>query len=231
MSTESGELFTRLAELQNSQHQQVHDFVHTWTRSPEQQLERAKDLWPGIKLPAPPMDFEPVTPSEVLLLHVPGEFDALWDRANAPDGYEKFRVVDVADVRLRPSAGADYTGPVWLGFDSEDYPIPCSYYDHYEFYHAGGEVLSALMQFPRWPLRWYSGPGGQEMTGRYPQDLSKFAKAPVMGGYMVGSRYKAPALHRWDLGHELVLDVYRPFAATDRRFSPWVIPRVRLLET
>ena len=56
----------------------------TWWRTPEQQLARARQLWPNAVLPEPPKEFTPRTKSEVLLLHVPDSFDSLWDKVVAP---------------------------------------------------------------------------------------------------------------------------------------------------
>ena len=50
----------------------------SWWRTPDQQLEQARQLWPGRELPEPPKEFTPRTKSEVLLLHVPDTFDSLW---------------------------------------------------------------------------------------------------------------------------------------------------------
>ena len=52
----------------------------SWYVSPEQQLARARQLWPNAVLPEPPKEFTPRTKSEVLLLHVPDSFDSLWDK-------------------------------------------------------------------------------------------------------------------------------------------------------
>ena len=60
--------------------------VPTWWRTPEQQLARARQLWPNAVLPEPPKEFTPRTKSEVLLLHVPDTFDNLWNLVNAPEG-------------------------------------------------------------------------------------------------------------------------------------------------
>ena len=63
----------------------------TWWSTTEQQLERARQLWPNAVLPEPPKGFTPRTKSEVLLLHVPDSFDSLWDKVVAPRGYAKRR--------------------------------------------------------------------------------------------------------------------------------------------
>ena len=94
----------------------------TWWRTPEQQLERARRLWPNAVLPEPPKEFTPRTKSEVLLLHVPDSFDSLWDKVVAPTGYTKYRwegvKSDKRNLRLAPGK-VEFTQPVWLAFDPE----------------------------------------------------------------------------------------------------------------
>ena len=94
----------------------------SWYVSPEQQLDRARQLWPNAVLPEPPKEFTPRTKSEMLLLHVPDSFDSLWDKVVAPVGYTKYRwdgvKSDRANLRLAPGK-AEFTQPVWLAFDPE----------------------------------------------------------------------------------------------------------------
>lgn len=166
----------------------------TWWRTPEQQLERARQLWPNAVLPEPPKEFTPRTKSEVLLLHVPDSFDSLWDKVVAPTGYTKFRwegvKADKRNLRLSPNK-REYTEPVWLAFDPEHGKgeRPDSFWGQADI--AASEVFSALIQFPEWPLAWFNG-----------------ASAPNLSGYQLkydGNWSNVPYLDRWDDDRQLEL--------------------------
>ena len=184
----------------------------TWWRTPEQQLERARQLWPNAVLPEPPKEFTPRTKSEVLLLHVPDSFDSLWDKVVAPEGYTKYRwegvKADKRNLRLSPNK-REYTQPVWLAFDPErgKGERPNSFWGQADT--AASEVFSALIQFPEWSLAWFNG-----------------ASAPNLSGYQLkydGNWSDVPCLDRWDGGRRLELD--------DRwaggRHGYWSSPSVR----
>lgn len=161
----------------------------SWYRTPEQQLERARQLWPGVNLPELPKDFVPRTETEVLLLHVADTFDSLWDKVVAPAGYTKSRWESVKSdkrhLRLAPNV-PNRTKPVWLGFDPEfgKGERPDSLWGRSDL--AASEVFSALIQFPDWPLAWFKG-----------------ASAPNLAGYQLkyGTDWSdVPDVNRWD-GH------------------------------
>lgn len=184
----------------------------TWWRTPEQQLDRARQLWPNAVLPEPPKEFTPRTKSEVLLLHVPDTFDSLWDKVVAPTGYTKYRwegvKADKRNLRLSPNK-REYTEPVWLAFDPEHGPgaRPDSFWGQTDV--AASEVFSALIQFPEWPLAWFNG-----------------ASAPNLSGYQLkydGSWSRVPYLRRWDDGRQLGLhDLW-----AGNRNDLWSSPSVR----
>lgn len=184
----------------------------TWWRTPEQQLERARQLWPNAVLPEPPKEFTPRTKSEVLLLHVPDSFDSLWDKTVAPTGYTKYRwegvKADKRSLRLSPNK-REYTQPVWLAFDPEHGKgeRPDSFWGQADI--AASEVFSALIQFPEWPLAWFNG-----------------ASAPNLSGYQL--KYGAgwsnvPYLGRWDDVRLLRLFGYW----AGHRRDDWSSPSVR----
>lgn len=184
----------------------------TWWRTPEQQLERARQLWPNTVLPEPPKEFTPRTKSEVLLLHVSDSFDSLWGKVVAPTGYTKYRwegvKADEQNLRLSPNK-REYTEPVWLVFDPErgKGARPDSFWGQADV--AASEVLSALIQFPDWSLSWFNG-----------------ASAPNLAGYQL--KYdenwsSVPCHNLWDDGHRLELSAY--LAACDR--SRCASPSVR----
>lgn len=184
----------------------------TWWRTPEQQLERARQLWPNAVLPEPPKGFTPRTKSEVLLLHVPDTFDNLWNLVNAPEGYTKCRWEGVKsdkwNLRLAPNK-VEYTEPVWLAFDPErgEGERPDFFWAQADI--AASEVFSALIQFPEWSLAWFNG-----------------ASAPNLTGYQLnydGSWSLVPYLYRWDGEHQLELDAYW----ASHRFGRWSSPSVR----
>ena len=164
----------------------------TWWRTPEQQLERARQFWPNAVLPEPPKEFTPRTKSEVLLLHVPDTFDSLWDKVVAPDGYTKYRwegvKADKRNLRLAPNK-VEFDRPVWLAFDPErgKGERPDSFWGQADL--AASEVFSALIQFPEWPLAWFNG-----------------ASAPNLTGYQLkydGNWSLVPFLLRWDGARQL----------------------------
>ena len=184
----------------------------TWWRTPEQQLVRARQLWPNAVLPEPPKEFTPRTKSEVLLLHVPDSFDSLWDKVDAPTGYTKYRwdsvKSDKRNLRLAPNK-VEYTEPVWLAFDPErgKGERPDSFWGQADL--AASEVFSALIQFPEWSLAWFNG-----------------ASAPNLSGYQLkydGSWSRVPCLRRWDDRRRLRLLV----DWAGHRFGSWSSPSVR----
>ena len=184
----------------------------TWWRTPEQQLARARQLWPNAVLPEPPKEFTPRTKSEVLLLHVPDTFDSLWDKVVAPEGYTKYRwegvKADKRNLRLAPNK-VEFAVPVWLAFDPEHGrgERPDSFWGQTDT--AASEVFSALIQFPEWPLAWFNG-----------------ASAPNLSGYQLkydGNWSDVPCLGRWDDDRQLELGVYW----ADRRDGLWSSPSVR----
>lgn len=149
-----------------------------WWRTPERQLERARQLWPDAVLPEPPKEFVPKTKSEVLLLHVPDSFDSLSSKV----GWTVFRakvsrrdkrlgrmerdrtfVVDEQYLQLSSSA-YDHTTPVWLAFDPE-YGKGESPDLLVQVNLAASEVLSALIQFPGWVEAWSSGASRPNLSG------------------------------------------------------------------
>ena len=172
----------------------------TWWRTPEQQLERARQLWPNAVLPEPPKEFTPRTKSEVLLLHVPDTFDSLWDKVVAPtkDGvsYTKYRrwgiKADKQNLLLATKGGESYVVPVWLAFDPEHGKgkRPDSFWGQADV--AASEVFSALIQFPEWPLAWCNS-----------------ASAPNLSGYQLkydGNWSLVPCLIRWVDDRQLELN-------------------------
>ena len=188
----------------------------TWWRTPEQQLERARQLWPNAVLPEPPEGFTPRTKSEVLLLHVPDSFDSLWDKVVAPSGYTKYRwesvEADKRNLRLAPNK-VEFAAPVWLAFDPEHGTgehgtgeRPDSFWGQADL--AASEVFSALIQFPEWSLAWFNG-----------------ASAPNLTGYQLkydGNWSSVPYLNRWDDDHQLRLNGFGAGARLAYYSSPSV---------
>lgn len=184
----------------------------SWYVSPEQQLARARQLWPNAVLPEPPAEFTPRTKSEVLLLHVPDTFDSLWDKVVAPTGYTKYRwegiKADKRNLRLAPNK-VEFAAPVWLAFDPErgKGERPDSFWGQADT--AASEVFTALIQFPEWPLAWFNG-----------------ASAPNLSGYQLnydGNWSDVPYLDRWDDDRQLLLNGY--WAGI--RLDYWSSPSVR----
>lgn len=135
----------------------------TWWRTPEQQMERARELWPGVDLPEPPRSFIPHSKTSVLLLHVPSSFDELWGKAVAPEGFSLIRNEHLQSDRLLLAANTmQYKGPKWIEFDPEFAECGHSKRDNdpYELWKrddvmlAADEVLSAVIQFPDWAVAW-----------------------------------------------------------------------------
>lgn len=183
----------------------------TWWRTPEQQLERARQLWPNAVLPEPPKEFMPRTKSEVLLLHVPDGFDSLWDKVIAPTGYTKYRwnniKADKRNLRLAPNK-VEFTEPVWLAFDPErgKGEHPDSFWGQADT--AASEVFSALIQFPEWSLAWFHG-----------------ASAPNLTGYRLkrhGGWSHVPYVRRWVGDQQLVLSDFWAGSRDDDWSSPSV---------
>ena len=184
----------------------------SWYVSPEQQLARARQLWPNVVLPEPPAEFTPRTRSEALLLHVPDMFDNLWNMVVAPTGYTKYRgegvKSDERNLRLAPNK-REFTAPVWLAFDPEHGKgeRPDSFWGQADI--ASSEVFSALIQFPEWSLSWFNG-----------------ASAPNLTGYQLkydGNWWRIPCLYRRDDDRQLGLH----FIWADAGSGDWASPSVR----
>ena len=164
----------------------------SWHRTPAQQLARARQLWPDVVLPEPPVDFVPRSKTEVLLLHVPLSFDQLWEAITPPAGYSKWRSDYVLAGKLRLAPGVPTrTTAVWLGFDPEHGKgeRPDQLWGNPEL--AASEVLSAVIQFPDWPLSWFNG-----------------ASAPNLSGFQLeysGKWLRVPCLIRWGVDRQLEL--------------------------
>lgn len=154
-----------------------------WWSTAEQQITRARRLWPGCELPEPPMEFTPRTKSEVLLLHVPDTFDSLWDKVVAPSGYIKYRWwgvrADKQNLRLSPNR-REYTEPAWLAFDPEHGKgeRPNSFWGQADI--AASEVFSALIQFPEWPLAWFNYNSIPNLSGYQLKSNGEWSLVPCL---------------------------------------------------
>lgn len=186
----------------------------TWWRTPEQQLAKARKLWPSVTLPEPPVNFEPQTNTEVLLLHIPDTFNSLWDKVEPPAGYDKrsWRDIKSGDLRLAPQK-REFTEPVWLAFDPEHgkdmSPMLFWYWGKSNL--AASEVLSAVIQFPEWCLSWLDD-----------------ASIPNLSGYQLVHRQNddwslVPHLHIWKDLRQLWMRAYWVDSSDIR----WASPSVR----
>lgn len=180
--------------------------VPSWYVSPEQQLKRAREIWPNAILPNPPKGFIRRTDTEVLLLHVPDVFDSLWEKIEAPTGYIKLRRSHVESDKQSlhlSSRKVEFTDPIWLAFDPEHGrgESPSSF--EFDYSVAASEVFSALIQFPEWPLSWRNG-----------------ASSPCLAGYEIyweDSWWSSPCVEGWD-----ELDGYRVLELTlHPRHAEW----------
>lgn len=156
----------------------------TWWRTPEQQLAKARELWPDVVLPEPPANFVPQSKTGVLLLHVPDTFDSLWDKVVTPEGYTKFHwegvKSDKRNLRLAPNK-REFTEPVWLEFDPEYGKGECPDKLWGQPDLAGLEVLSALIQFPDWCLSWFKDASAPNMSGLQLKYDGKWSRVPYLG--------------------------------------------------
>ncbi len=127
-----------------------------WWRTPEQQLQRARKLWPNLALPEAPAKFTPQSESEVLLLHVPDKLESLWEKVKVPAGYTRREEdVEVEELCLALNK-VELTEPTWLGFDPEHGKGEPADSFWGQANVAGAEVCSALIQFPVWSLTWFA---------------------------------------------------------------------------
>lgn len=154
-----------------------------WWCTPEQQLERARRLWPNAILPETPKEFTPRTKSEVLLLHVPDSFDSLWYKIVGPRGYAVSRwenlVPEINNLSL-VTGRDEYAQPIWLGFDPDHGKgqHPDSFWGRADI--AASEVLSALIQFPQWPLAWRCDAPVPTLAGYRITYLNHFSLVPLL---------------------------------------------------
>jgi hypothetical protein len=189
-----------------------------WYVSPAGQLAHARYLWPDDLLPKLPKSFQPKTPTELLLLHVPRPFDYLWKAVVAPAGYSKYSREE--EWEIHSVSDELYTEPVWLAFDpeygrgesSQSLWAQCQPKPRL----AGAEVLSALLQFPRWASAW-------------PE-----AAAPNLSAYRIDDglpSLRVPSVRRWDGGRHLALVAFpagrESNSKSDCQQSYWASPSVR----
>lgn len=184
-----------------------------WWRSAEQQLTCARQLWPDVVLPEElPEQFVPQTKTEVLLLHVPRPFDELWNTVAAPSGYTKWRwdglKSDKCHLKLADKV-PNRSAPVWLAFDPEANKgeRPDRLWGRADL--AGAEVLSAVIQFPDWPLSWFNGASAPSLSGCVVKYVAGWSRVPY--------------LYRWDDFRQLCL--YANLAGDAS--SHWASPVVR----
>jgi hypothetical protein len=154
-----------------------------WWRTPDQQLERARELWPERvgTFPARPFQFTPRTETEVLLLHVPDDLDSLWSKIPLPDGVTRSTNSIKERVRTRvASNNLSLRKSVWIGFDPE-YARGGRSYEVRSVVTGADAVFSALIQFPDWMLTWKEG-----------------SSLPILAEYRMRSRSdwdRAPYVH------------------------------------
>lgn len=185
-----------------------------WWRTPEEQLQRARGLWPDIWLPAPPIGFTPQSRTGVLLLHVPRLFDELWSSIVLSGGYKTTRWTyfksDKEHLHLSPWAVA-YAGPAWIeldpeygrGLDSDE-----QLWEGASVSPAALEVVSGLIQFSDWPLAWLRGASAPNLSG---------FRSIHKGSSLV------PFLNRWQAIRQLKLQVLRAGIP----YNNWAWPSVR----
>jgi len=154
----------------------------TWWRTPEQQIMRARQLWPDAILPELAERFTPRSAFEIPVLHVSDTFDALWDMAVAPPGYTKCRWAslkpNMLDIRLVPNALV-YRAPTWVAINPEHGKriAPNILWGRPNL--ASSEVLSLLIQCPDWPLAWGNGASAPNLRG-YQVNCNEWLDIPFL---------------------------------------------------
>lgn len=171
----------------------------SWWRTPEQQLARARQIWPNVVLPDPPAAFMPQTKSEVMLLHVPDSLNNLRNKVG---------IVADAVRSLKPQTApnkVEFKEPIWLAFDPEH----GSGENPDTFWHqanlAASEIFSAIIQFPGWSSRTFPIDYGEvtidceDLTYRGPDSPS-----PCFSGYRFrdwDGQWKVANLTQWPGSH------------------------------
>lgn len=137
-----------------------------WWRPASEQMKIAEKIWPGIEIPIPPVDFQPQTDTEVLLLHVSLPYFGQWIQ---PVSSHLNLIVDESmkdnrNIRRSPNTPARPT-LAWVAFDPEHgrNERPNILWRHSNL--AGTEVLSAMVMFPDWPKTWEEFPFIVNMSG------------------------------------------------------------------
>ncbi len=157
-----------------------------WWRTPEQQMERAHKLWPGIELPEPPKNFTPKSPTGVLLLHVPQPLDVLWSAISVPRSFSiaKWDDVKISEQHLRlMTYSLYYTRPTWIEFDPEygKGVNPDRFWAQSSVNIAATEALSALIQFPEWLWEWFNIASAPILSGFRVEVNGRLSHAPYIG--------------------------------------------------
>ena len=209
-----------------------------WWTMAELQVERvatflalhvggASNRWPLV-IPPVPVEFQPQTATEVLLLTVnlPAKgtmsslrrtFDAWWDFVVPPCGYSKLRWDEVkSDFRhLRVVPEVDHQpGIRWVAFDPSanhgKSPAMCQADPGTVPRLASAEVLMATALNPGWVASWDG-------------DVSPYPNMAGLEAYWAGGWHYAPYLNRWDDEYRLRLAAHWGGRIRDR----WACPTVR----
>jgi hypothetical protein len=183
----------------------------SWWVPADQQLLQAQKLWPNITLPDPP-EFTPLTKSEVLLLHVPDDFTSLWEKASEHHyAYERGdSILTEWHLRLNPNR-REFVEPTWVAFDPEHEKevSPATLWNKENL--AASEVLSAIIQFPDWPLEWIDADASRPYLSGYQLERNgQWSDVPaIMYNRPDRSSPSGLYLHRVEAG-----STHHPFAAS-----------------
>lgn len=191
----------------------------TWWQTPEQQVERAHQLWPGREVPDFPRSYYLNTETELPLLIMPETFGRLWEMVVAPEGTPKCRYDDIeadgGNLRLVPGR-VEYAEPIWLAYDPEHgrMAFPYKLWEQPDLVPilAASEVLSAMVMFPGY------GAACVRME----------ASMPMLAGYQLTGRLKRLHVPSLVIGPPFnKMEFYGADAANS--FAYWSAPTVRPL--
>lgn len=188
--------------------------VPGWYVPAREQKRIIRQLFPGITIPPQPRR-ETLRDSELLMLYVAADFDALWDLVTPPEGYEKKRSQELTRelLNLGPRRQSSKVAQ-WIAFQPESGRGAQTKFDPAEYGEFPNIVLMALILFPEWPMAWFGGDASAPRMGHYPMQ------------FMQGKTH-VPVVTRWEAGPKILCLTYHIATIKDMQ---WATPTARALK-
>ena len=122
----------------------------TWRLDVKTQVKTVQLFWPEVSIPPPP-DFQPLTATEILVLHVVKPCEDIWDCLMPSQGVDLAKIPADLDYQALDHVRPYQSAVSWIGFDPYARIGVSPESVKYRLDLPGAEVLSALMHYRLWP--------------------------------------------------------------------------------